>query len=130
MAEGQADFTLTFRRLCHSAEGDDETFRALFKEPANIDSWLAKWRDRLAREDVLPSQRAAAMRAVNPALIARNHRIEAAISAAQENGDFSVFENLLEVLSTPYRDQPAPALASYAEPPRPEEMVLQTFCGT
>jgi hypothetical protein len=37
-------------------------------------------------------------------------------------------QNLLEVLGTPYRDRPE--FASYAEPPRPEEIVLQTFCGT
>jgi uncharacterized protein YdiU (UPF0061 family) len=127
MAEGQADFTLTFRRLCDSAEGDDDGFRALFKEPATIDSWLAKWRDRLALEDVLPNERAAAMRAVNPAVIPRNHRVEAAVAAAQANGDLAPFEKLLTVLADPYGDQPH---AEYAEPPRPEEVVRRTFCGT
>ena len=127
MEEGQADFTLTFRRLCDSAEGNDG-LRALFKEPGVIDSWLAKWKDRLACEDVLRSERAAGMRAVNPAVIPRNHRIEAVISAAQENGDFAPFQKLLEVLAAPYRDQPE--FARYAEPPRPEERVLHTFCGT
>jgi uncharacterized protein YdiU (UPF0061 family) len=128
MAEGQADFTLTFRRLCDSAEGNDDGFRGLFNQPATIESWLPKWRDRLSREEVLPSERAAAMCAINPAFIPRNHRIEAVISAAQENGDFAPFQLLLEVLATPYRDQPE--FASYADPPRPEERVLQTFCGT
>jgi uncharacterized protein YdiU (UPF0061 family) len=128
MAEGQADFTLTFRRLCDSAEGHDDGLRALFNDPAALDGWLMKWRKRLGQEEVLPGQRAAAMRTVNPAFIPRNHRIDAAISAAQENGDFAPFEELLGVLATPYRDQPV--LAHYAEPPRPDEAVLQTFCGT
>ena len=128
MADGHADFTLTFRGLCDSAEGDDNGLRALFTDPATLDQWLLKWRERLGHEETVPSKRAAAMRAVNPAFIPRNHRIEAVISAAQENGDFAPFEELLGVLATPYRDQPA--LAHYAEPPRPEEVVLQTFCGT
>jgi uncharacterized protein YdiU (UPF0061 family) len=127
MAEGHADFTLTFRRLCDSAERHDEGVRALFNG-SPIDSWLAKWKDRLAHEDVLPSQRAAAMRAVNPAVVPRNHRVEAAISAAQADGDFAPFERLLAVLADPYGDQPL--AAEYGTPPRPEEVVLQTFCGT
>jgi protein adenylyltransferase len=69
-----------------------------------------------------------AMRAVNPAFIPRNHRVEAVIAAAVNNDDFAPFEELLAVLATPFEDQPA--FAAYAEPPQPEERVLQTFCGT
>ncbi|NNH32714.1 hypothetical protein C9413_25690, partial [Rhizobium sp. SEMIA 4085] len=65
---------------------------------------------------------------VTPALIPRNHRIEQAIVAATEDGDFSLFEALLTVLSKPYDDQPM--FAAYMEPPKPEERVLKTFCGT
>jgi uncharacterized protein YdiU (UPF0061 family) len=68
------------------------------------------------------------MRAVNPAFIPRNHRIEAAIVAAEQRNDFSPFEELLTVLSAPYEDQPEQA--SYADPPQPHELVHQTFCGT
>ena len=68
------------------------------------------------------------MRAVNPAFIPRNHRVEEALSAAVNNGDLAPFETLLTVLSKPYEDQPA--FAGYAAPPRPEQIVHQTFCGT
>ena len=130
MADGRADFTLTFRRLSDSAGdvGADDALRALFDNAAALNVWLTKWRARLALENVSPAGRAAAMRAVNPAVIPRNHRVEAVIVAAQERGDFAPFEELLKVLSTPYDDQPA--FASYTEPPKPEERVLQTFCGT
>ena len=74
------------------------------------------------------AERAAAMRAVNPLFIPRNHRVEAVIVAAQEHGDFAPLDELLKVLSAPYDDQPA--FAAYADPPRPDEVVLQTFCGT
>ena len=40
----------------------------------------------------------------------------------------SAIEELLTVLSKPWEDQPA--FAGYADPPRPEQCVLKTFCGT
>ncbi len=67
------------------------------------------------------------MRAVNPAFIPRNHLVEEAINAALA-GNLIPFDNLLTVLSTPYDDQPA--FARYADPPRPDQVVHQTFCGT
>ena len=74
------------------------------------------------------ARRAAEMRAVNPAFIPRNHLVEEALSAAANDGDLSPLDNLLTVLSRPYDDQPDRRL--YAEPPRPDQVVRQTFCGT
>ncbi|MBB3135725.1 uncharacterized protein YdiU (UPF0061 family) [Rhizobium pisi] len=125
-----ADFTLTFRRLSDFA-GDDTAepaFAASFREPDACRDWLARWRERLSRDPQTATERAVAMRRVNPAFIPRNHRVEQAIDAAVEDGDFSLFEALLTVLSNPYEDQPA--FAAYMEPPKPNERVLQTFCGT
>jgi uncharacterized protein YdiU (UPF0061 family) len=68
------------------------------------------------------------MRSANPRFIPRNHLVEEAISAAVHHDDFSVFESLLKVLSTPYEDQPA--FDRFADPPRPDQVVYQTFCGT
>jgi uncharacterized protein YdiU (UPF0061 family) len=73
------------------------------------------------------NERAAAMHGVNPLFIPRNHRVEQAISAAV-SGDFEPFERLLAVLSRPFNDQPE--FADYANPPLPDEIVRQTFCGT
>ncbi|PDT52327.1 MULTISPECIES: protein adenylyltransferase SelO [Sinorhizobium] len=130
MHKGGADFTLTFRRLAASAEdaGADAELAQLFQAPEALSPWLGDWRRRLEREAPGPVERAAAMRAVNPAFIPRNHRIEQAIEAATEHADFSLFEAILEVTSKPYDDQPAHA--AFAEPPQPGEEVLQTFCGT
>lgn len=125
-----ADFTLTFRRLSDAATGPegDTGVRALFADPSAFDGWAARWRHRLGQEPVDAAARRAAMRSVNPAFIPRNHRVEAVIRAAVEAEDFGPFEKLLTVLSKPFEDQPA--LASYAEPPRDDERVHQTFCGT
>ncbi len=130
MNEGDADFTLAFRRLSAVAEDDaaEADFAATFRDPAAIRPWLGEWRKRLAREDTSREDRAKAMRAVNPAFIPRNHRIEEAIKVAIEDGDFSLFEALVEVTARPYEDQPT--FAAYAQPPKPGEEVLRTFCGT
>ncbi len=130
MAENQADFTLTFRRLCEAAAdpGADEPVRSLFVDPTAFDGWALRWRERLAPEARDPSATAAAMRAANPAFIPRNHRVEEMIEAAVERSDFAPFENLLRVLSRPYDDQPAEA--RYAEAPEGGGAGYRTFCGT
>jgi uncharacterized protein YdiU (UPF0061 family) len=131
MAVNQADFTLTFRRLSKAAgsgpDGDGPV-RDLFADPGAFDAWAARWRERLAREEISPADRQAAMRAVNPAFIPRNHRVEAVIQAAQNDGDFAKLDEFLAVISRPYHDQPD--FAAYAEPPQPDEVVRATFCGT
>jgi uncharacterized protein YdiU (UPF0061 family) len=130
MAANNADFTLTFRRLCDAAAepaGDAEV-RALFADPSAYDSWVAGWRRRLEQEPVPAQTRAAAMRMTNPAFIPRNHIVEAALEAAVEHDDFQPFEELLDVVSRPYEDRPN--LERYSTPARPDECVLQTFCGT
>jgi uncharacterized protein YdiU (UPF0061 family) len=124
----QADFTLTFRGLCDEVQSNDSKLRPLFADPSACDEWLARWKSRLSHDPCDPSVRAAAMRQVNPAFIPRNHRIEQAIAAAIEREDFSLFAELLTVLSRPYEEQTA--LAAYAKPPLPVERVFRTFCGT
>jgi len=130
MAASRADFTLTFRRLCEAAskpEGGAEV-RSLFEDPASYDEWGSRWRNRLALENEDHFARSAAMRAVNPAFIPRNHRVEAVIEAAMERQNFAPMEELSSVLSRPYADQPA--FAAYADPPPPEQGIYRTFCGT
>jgi uncharacterized protein YdiU (UPF0061 family) len=123
MAANGADFTLTFRRLCGEVGARD-----LFRDPAAYDAWAVRWRARLAEEGASVESRAEAMRRVNPAYIPRNHRVEAMIEAAVERGNFAPFEELVEVFSRPYDDQPGREM--YAEPARAEERVTATFCGT
>jgi uncharacterized protein YdiU (UPF0061 family) len=128
MAKNAADFTLTFRDLAYAAaDAGNDSVRAQFTDPAAFDEWATRWQKRLADEPQSPAERQAAMRAVNPAFIPRNHRIEAVIQAAV-NDDYAPFEELLAVLSKPYEDQPE--YAAYAEPPLPEQRVTQTICGT
>ena len=134
MRTGQADFTLTFRRLTLAAgSGADESslqpaLRELFTASSDLDGWLRDWRQRLASDPQTVAQRVAGMRAANPAFIPRNHRVEQALNAAIEYGDFSLFAEMLTVLSRPYEDQAA--FAGYADAPQADERVFRTFCGT
>jgi uncharacterized protein YdiU (UPF0061 family) len=130
MQAGDADFTLTFRRLSDAASHPEKTaaVRALFSEPAAFDAWETRWRGRLAQEPTEPELRTAAMQAVNPAYIPRNHRVEAVIKAAIQDDDFAPFHELVTVLANPFEARPE--LARYETPPAPHEQVLRTFCGT
>ena len=124
------EFTRRALRLGDAAldAADDREVRSLFTDPAAYNEWAVRWRQRLSDEPQDAAARRNAMRSVNPAFIPRNHRVEAVIQAAMNHDDFAPFEELLTVLSKPYEDQPA--FAAYAEPPLPDQRVLQTFCGT
>jgi len=131
MDASEADFTLTFDhlgRLGADPSGHDEEACKLFAQREQFVDWLAKWRERLKRETLGDAARQAGMQAVNPVYIPRNHQIEAAIRAAEDRGDFSVFHELHALLQDPYVEQPGKE--RFRLPPEPEEMVTRTFCGT
>ena len=129
MHAGEADFTLTFRRLCDVAEDPsrDAPVRELFRDPELYDGWASRWRARLGSETLAPELRKEKMRLVNPAVIPRNHRVEEAIASARE-GDLRPFESLHRALCHPFVD--AAEFAHLANAPLPRERVLRTFCGT
>jgi uncharacterized protein YdiU (UPF0061 family) len=121
MQTEHADFTNTFRSLV------DATIESATL-PAAFAPWREAWLARLAREPGGTAAGIETMRKANPAFIPRNHRIEAIISAAVAQGDFAPFHELHAVLSRPFYDQPEHR--ALREPPRPEERVRNTFCGT
>ena len=130
MAANQADFTLTFRGLSDlpaDRSDADEPVRALFVDPTAFDGWAARWRRRLADESRGEAERRADMRAANPAFIPRNHLVEEAIEAAIGD-DFAPFATLVEVLARPFDDQPD--FPEHRKPPREDQIVRRTFCGT
>jgi serine/tyrosine/threonine adenylyltransferase len=130
MATNHVDFTLFFRRLweCAKDQSNDAKAGALFDTPMAFFDWAERWRARLATEPGTEAERAERLRTANPAFIPRNHRIEEAIQAAEREGDFQPFHTLVEVLQRPFDDQPAHA--ALRTPPKPEEEVRATFCGT
>lgn len=130
MANAKADFTLVFRGLGElvDAAADTSAMRMHFADALAFDAWLQRWHERLARQAMPVADPRAAMRAVNPAIIARNHLVEEAIVAAVDRSDFTAFETLLAALGRPFEDPPPGS--PFVRPPRPDQIVLRTFCGT
>ena len=67
------------------------------------------------------------MRTVNPVVIPRNHRVEEALSAAEQGDDLSVLHRLMAALASPY--EAAADMVPYRDPP-PDDCNYRTFCGT
>lgn len=131
LAQEKLDFTLSFRRLADLANPEAsarETVASLFEFPEAMQPWLARWQSRLKEESCSSAERQISMDAANPAFIPRNHLVEAAIDAATNKGDLSPFHQLVEALAQPHTYRAD--LALLATPPRSEEIVRETFCGT
>lgn len=122
MKNHQADYTNTFRAL---------TFDKLEDTPLNgtpeLASWYERWQARLGSQQESRDQSHQLMRSSNPAVIPRNHRVEEALEAAENEGDYSVMNELLNVLSNPYAH--SPEQAEYAIVPE-RSRPYRTFCGT
>lgn len=114
------DWTLAFRRLAGAVQ-DEAGFLALFEDAAAVKAWLPRWRARL-RPDV-----PAAMMAVNPAVIPRNHLVETALEAATA-GDLVPFHALLAQVQDPFGPEIGREAFTLPAPTGFGRYV--TYCGT
>lgn len=115
----ETDMTIFYRQLHKLGSAPEETLNeagvmsfltpALYR-PETLDadyrtaacSWAAAWR---ASVRGLPGSRLEGMNRVNPKYVPRNYLAQMAIDEAEEKGDFSLLEALLETLKRPYDDQ-------------------------
>jgi uncharacterized protein YdiU (UPF0061 family) len=118
LQEHSLDYTLSFRRLADRLTGEGPSLSGDFEQ---------RWLQRIENQPGGRQHATELMSSVNPRVIPRNHQIENAIQAAFK-GDYSIFNELRQVLSEPF--SALAGLAHYAEPPREHERVLMTFCGT
>lgn len=124
MHKQEADYTNTFRALTFAdKQGDSELFQS-----QEFAQWQGRWQERLDGQRESKDDAHQLMRNSNPAVIPRNHRVEEALAAAVDQGDFTVLKNLLGVLSNPYAH--SPAQEKYCTPAPPSERPYRTFCGT
>lgn len=130
LAAREVDYTIFFRTLAEAASSPErlEDCAALFGEPGAFHAWADAWQARTARETTTPGERTRSMKAISPALIPRNHRIEEAIAAATSRGDYVLFETLVTALERPYDDDAR--FNDLRQPPTPATRVKATFCGT
>jgi uncharacterized protein YdiU (UPF0061 family) len=120
MHKNSADFTQTFRALTFGAPIELDKTDEFAK-------WHERWQARLGRQEQSPEASRELMRKSNPAIIPRNHRVEAALEAAVK-GDFSVMKKLLQVLSEPFAH--SQEQAEYCKPAAPTKLPYRTYCGT
>jgi len=131
MRQRSSDFANTFRdltRLRRSAASARQAPVAAASAEADPESaaWHCRWEARLGRQPQSRDESETLMRQHNPAVIPRNHNVEAALTAATA-GDLSVMERLLEVLATPYdHDRDLPMFSAPGSTAQP----YRTFCGT
>lgn len=131
MQAEKTDFTLGFRclsDLVNPGTASGGGVGSLIKLPASFDSWLERWQQRLGIDTFDNAERQRRMYVVNPAYVPRNHLLEEAIAAAENHQDFEPFNQLVDILANPFEFDPGNT--RFATPPRPEQVVVQTFCGT
>jgi uncharacterized protein YdiU (UPF0061 family) len=124
MTDNMVDFTLAFRALAGLADGNVAPLRDLYLTPTAPDDWIKQFQSRIKSEP----NAAKNIRAANPIYIPRNHLVEAALKAAEEEGDYSQFEQLLALITAPYAAQDGKDV--YAKPPLMVDPNYKTFCGT
>ncbi|MFT6915700.1 MAG: hypothetical protein ACJAWL_002010 [Motiliproteus sp.] len=76
------------------------------EQQARIGSWLRLYGERVRREGTPDTTRRQRMNAVNPNYVLRNYLAQLAIDKAEQQ-DFSLVNELLEVLRHPYDDLPS-----------------------
>jgi hypothetical protein len=89
--------------------------------------WLGRYERRLERETRPLPDRIAAMNAVNPRIVLRNHLAQEAI-AASEAGDDEPVRRLLAALRRPYSDDPE--VAAYDRPSPPGRPPIVVSCSS
>ncbi|MGI6751309.1 MAG: protein adenylyltransferase SelO [Anaerovoracaceae bacterium] len=123
MLKHKADFTNTFADLTTERFRETELF-----DGNEFAQWKIRWKKRLNEQKATLIESKQLMRKNNPSVIPRNHRVEEALDAAVNKGDFTVMEKLLNVLSNPYAY--STKQEDYSALPPVSSTVYRTFCGT
>jgi uncharacterized protein YdiU (UPF0061 family) len=117
MKDTQSDMTIFFRLLSNVNDNmtPSEAFEVISKSLySNLNDeeikivwqrWFLKYLDRLKDETISNEERKVIMDKANPKYVLRNYMAQIAIEAA-DKGDFSVINELYQVLKQPYVDQP------------------------
>ena len=124
MHDRRLDYTNTFLSMTRALD-PDFTSQAM---DLDLGPWGEAWRCRVASQTGGASFALTQMRRVNPVFIPRNHLVEAALAAAEIDGDLSQIERMLAVLRHPYQEQSGQGL--FESIPDETDQPYKTFCGT
>ena len=120
MEINKADYTNTFCNLMNVNIENKKVY-----EDQKFINWVKIWEKRVLINDNLKEKSLDLMRNTNPTVIPRNHKVEEALNAANED-NIEVMNRLLDVLSKPYSNQKN--IENYQSLSTDKE--YQTFCGT
>ena len=120
MENNKADYTNTFCYLMNIKVNDSEIY-----DDKSFINWLDVWKKRSLMNNGSKEKQLNIMLNVNPSVIPRNHKVEEALTSANDD-DLKVMNKLLSVLDKPYGDQKD--IEEYQSPSDNKE--YQTFCGT
>lgn len=122
MEKYKEDYTNTFVALTYRKNLNQGMFAT-----AEFTNWHKNWQERLERQEESLEEAYELMKKSNPVVIPRNHKVEEALKAA-DNGDLTVMEKLLSVLSNPYEYRKE--MEEYTQLPEPSDLPYRTYCGT
>jgi uncharacterized protein YdiU (UPF0061 family) len=120
MENNKADYTNTFCYLMNIRVNNSE----IYNDKSFI-NWLDVWKKRSLINNGSKEKQINIMLNVNPSVIPRNHKVEEALTSANDD-DLKVMNKLLSVLDKPYGEQKD--IEEYQSPSDNKE--YQTFCGT
>ena len=120
METNQADYTNTFCRLMNVNSNNDSKYKDI-----NFINWFKQWENRVLINNGSVEKSIKLMKKNNPTVIPRNHKVEEALVAANNN-ELSLTKKLLSILNKPYDNQHD--IEDYLSPSSNNE--YQTFCGT
>ena len=120
MESNQADYTNTFCHLMNINSSNDSKYKDI-----NFINWFKQWENRVLINNGSIEKSINLMKKNNPTVIPRNHKVEEALEAANNN-DLSLTNKLLSILNKPYDNQND--IENYKSPSSNSE--YQTFCGT
>jgi uncharacterized protein YdiU (UPF0061 family) len=122
MHQNKADYTNTFCFLMNEKIKNDKIYN-----DENFLIWKKRWEERLKLNNNTPEKFLKLMRSVNPLIIPRNHKVEEALKAANNN-NLTLFKKLTKVIEKPYENQKE--ITDYQFPALLGDKKYQTFCGT
>lgn len=123
MLKYKVDYTNTFYNLTIEKFTSMDTFYM-----DEFKRWYTLWNERLSRQEESKEEARKLMEKNNPTVIPRNHRVEEALEAAVNRNDYSVMENLIEVLKNPY--DYSNVNEEYTKFPKNIDKGYKTYCGT
>ncbi len=114
----ETDMTIFFRLLATVQKDDSpkevlQKLQTAFYKPLELieeitekwNAWISQYLQRLQKESASDAVRATYMNTINPKYVLRNYMAQLAIDAA-DNGDYTLIDELYQLLKQPYAEQP------------------------